>query len=273
MRRIVNEKLEIRSVLYKTPNVLLIGGERWSGKKSKTAFIICEGTSMSLNSGNTPQQWDPFLTIPNEEEYSYLDGDVINMYFPFECDGLQKAGEDLATYINVYMRDYETIAIIGHSKAGVCIANMARMLAKKIVLVFVSAPFNGTIMADPERVGIRVNKLENTFYKKFYKMHPVDLDVIPNSHFLRIANFSGIKSHICINVIAKCNRPLTMTDLFYQYVGSRIGYRESDGIVTVSSQKMISLKFPTVDTLYLNASHANSLKRYMSIHREKYIIE
>ena len=147
MRESVNEKMDIKNVLYKTRNVLLIGVD--GRHKEDTAYIVCEGLSMSVDDYNVPYKWDPYLSIPTEKEYEgILNGDIISMYFPFECKGLQKAGEDLAFYINENMKKYSQVVIIGHSKAGVCIANMARMLARKCVLVFVSAPFEGTIIVD-----------------------------------------------------------------------------------------------------------------------------
>ena len=218
MRESVNEKMDIKNVLYKTRNVLLIGVD--GRHKEDTAYIVCEGLSMSVDDYNVPYKWDPYLSIPTEKKYEgILNGDIISMYFPFECKGLQKAGEDLAFYINENMKKYSQVVIIGHSKAGVCIANMARMLARKCVLVFVSAPFEGTI------------------------------------------------------IVSECVNVHNIVDLGCKYLGHRIGYKHSDGIVSVFSQERLSKDYPTVKEIRIDASHANSLKRLLSLEKEKYIID
>lgn len=272
MRESVNEKMDIKNVLYKTRNVLLIGVD--GRHKEDTAYIVCEGLSMSVDDYNVPYKWDPYLSIPTEKEYEgILNGDIISMYFPFECKGLQKAGEDLAFYINENMKKYSQVVIIGHSKAGVCIANMARMLARKCVLVFVSAPFEGTIIVDSFKMKKRLTTVENKVYQKYYNQHSVDLDIMPKSLFLRKADFSGVKNHLCINIVSECVNVHNIVDLGCKYLGHRIGYKHSDGIISVSSQERLSKDYPTVKEIRMDASHANSLKRLLSLKKEKYIIE
>ena len=92
----------------------------------------------------------------------------------------------------------------------------------------------------------------------------VDLDIMPNSSFLReIADFSGVERHPCINVISECTYPRTILDLGCKYLGFRVGYKHSDGIVSVESQESLSKNYPIVGKVYINASHANSLKRLL----------
>ena len=260
MRIRVDEKLNIDTVLYKTPNTLLLG---LRNKSSDIAFIVCEVTSMSVDDENHPCKWGKHLTIPSRKEYNLLKGDVITMYFPFECKGLQQAGEDLAFYINENMKCYKRIVIIGHSKAGVCIANMARMLIRKSVLIFVSAPFEGTKLADSEEVKKRVTKTEFGIYDKYFNQHPVDLDIIPNSYFLKeVADFSGVTRHTCVNIISECVGIHSVEDIIFKYIAFRMGYEHSDGIVSVSSQKALSESYQ-MRTMEIDASHANSLKKVL----------
>lgn len=275
MREAVNEKLRIKNVFFKTRNVLLLGITDNSKRSKHTAFIICEGVSMSVDQYNVPYLWDPFLSIPNEKEYrGVLEGDILSMYFPFECMGLQEAGKDLAEYINENMSDYQKIVIIGHSKAGVCIANMAKMLKRKVILIFVSAPFEGTIMTDAKNIKERLIKPEYAIYKKYYNEHPVDLDIKTDSEFLRkVADFSGVNDHTCINIISECISLYSIVDVGCKYLGMRIGYEHSDGIVSVNSQESLSRKYLSIKNIYIDASHANSLKRMLSARRKKYIIE
>ena len=263
MRKKVDENLYIKTVLYKTTNVLLLGITNY--EYQDRAFIICEGFSLSVNGQNHPCQWGKNLTIPDEREYARLPGNIIAMYFPFECQGLQQAGEDLAFYINENMRRYKHVVIIGHSKAGVCIANMARMLKRKVTLMTVSAPFKGTDMADIEKVKERLSKTEFNIFKYYYNQHPVDLDIMPNSYFLKnVADFSGVEKQKCINVVTECIWIHGVRDILCKYLAFRMGYKKSDGIVTVSSQKSLSDTYSTVQTMYIDASHVNSLNSLLT---------
>ena len=273
MRESVNSKIQLENVLFKTGNLLLVkvGTKK---NKTRTAYIVCEGVSLSVDKYNVPYLWDPYLSIPNEKEFKGIfQGDIFLMYFPFECEGLQQAGMELAKYIDEKMKEYDDIIVIGHSKAGVCIANMARMLKRKCVLLFVSAPFKGTIMTKKEAVKAKVTQPEYRIYEKYYNQHPVDLDIMEDSLFLqKVADLSGVKHHLCINVVSECLCLLTITDVGCMYLGWRIGYKHSDGIVSVSSQESLSKTYPNVKTIHIDASHANSLKRLFS-RRTKYIVD
>lgn len=274
MRERVSEKMNIKNVLYKTQNVLLTGIDMDS-KNRQTAFIICEGVSMSIDRYNVPYKWDPYLSIPNKKEYKgILDGNILSMYFPFECEGLEQAGMELAKYINEQMEEYDQIVAIGHSKSGVCNANMARMLKRKCGLVFVSVPFDGTIMTDKTAVRAKVTRPEYAIYERYYNQHPVDLDIEPDSYFLtEVADFSGVEKHTCINVVSECLSLHSIADLGCKYLGWRIGYEHSDGIVSVDSQEKLGKKYPNVKTIHIDACHANSLKRLLSTRKGKYIID
>ena len=274
MRESVDQKMQL-NVLYKTQDILILNVNACANKIRQTAYIVCEGASMSADKYNIPCRWDPFLSIPNEKEFKRIsEGDIFLMYFPFECRGLQQAGEELAEYINKNMKEYSKIVVIGHSKAGVCVANMSRMLNRKCVLIFVSAPFEGTILTNEEEIKAKVSKVEYAVYRKYYNRHLVDLDIMPNSSFLReIADFSGVERHPCINVISECTYPRTILDLGCKYLGFRVGYKHSDGIVSVESQESLSKNYPIVGKVYINASHANSLKRLLLASKKKYIIE
>ena len=266
-RKRVDECLKIQTVLYKTPNVLLLGIKN---EGNDTAFIVGEGVSMSVNNQNVPYRWDPYLTIP--DGYDALEGDIIGMYFPFESAGLEQAGNDLAMYVNQNMLKYKNIVLIGHSKAGVCLANMAKWLKRKTVMGFVSAPFMGTNITDAKKIKEKLTKAEYMIYRKYYNQHKVDLDIMPNSDFLRNADFSGVKDHVCINVVSECIHVWSFVDIGCKYLNHRLKYKHGDGIVNVVSQEFLTFLYPEVRKIKLDASHANSLKRLFS-NKEKYIIE
>lgn len=274
MRKKVNEYLDIKTVLYKSQNVLLLRTSSIE-QESKTAFIICEGSSLSIDELNIPYKWDPYLKFPNKREYKgTLKGDIIMMYFPFECKGLEEAGRDLAYYINENMYSYDNLMIIGHSKAGVCIANMAKMITRKAIFVFVSAPFEGTIINDTEKVKSMLSNKEYQIFRKYYTQHAVDIDVQKNSDFLRkVADFSGVKKHHSINVISECKDIYTCKDIVFKYFAARMGYKHSDGLVLVSSQESLTQTYPLMKTIYIDSSHAESLERLLSANRDDYIID
>lgn len=270
MRTRANVNLNIKEVLYKTYNVLLVSIRRT--ENTDTVFVICEGCSMSVGDKNELYKYDPFLTIPDENEYQELEGDIIEMYFPFECQGLEEAGIDFSHYINYNMKKYKNIILIGHSKGGVCFANMARMLDRMTKMLFVSTPFKGTIMTDPEKMEKILCKPEYKLYRIYYYQHIVDLDIMPGSYFMRTADFSGVKNHTCINVISQNVHIRTPMDLGCKYLNSKLGYEHGDGIVDLESQEYIHEIAP-VKKVYIDATHANSLKRLISKNRNRYIIK
>lgn len=267
----VDKYMCIDTVLYNSPNLLLVETRR---RTEKAAYIICEGLSMSVDTKyNVPLKWDPYMTIPNAEGYPEQEGDIIMMYFPFECAGLKEAGIELAEYINSNMKDYEDIYIIGHSKGGVCIAKAAKWLKKRCFMVFVSAPFMGTVMADENKVKRRLNTpIEYGIYERFYKRHKVDLDIRPTEEPFRNCDYSGVVRHQCVNVISETVNIHTPMDLGCKYLNLRMHYTHGDGIVTVATQKILSVLYSNVRTVYIDASHGNSLSRYLSKDADKYII-
>lgn len=270
MRRIkVIDNMKINTVLYKSSNLLLLG---LKNNESNTAFIVCEGLSMDVNDENFICKWDPGMSIPTQKGYPELKGDIILMYFPFECTGLKKAGEELADYINFNMYNYKNIILIGHSKAGVCFANMARLLKRRTTMMFISAPFLGTKIAEPREVARYLNFIEYRVYDKIYKQHNVDVDIIRGSRFIKNADYSGVKDHKCINVISEIKRIRSIADIGCCYLKHRLKYCRADGIVEVYSQEYVNQKYSEVSKIYIDASHVNSLYRVLSENRNKYII-
>lgn len=270
-RKKVSKDLRIDNILYKSSNLLLLETRR-NEVDSDNVYIICEGVSMSVDNDNILCKWDPFMTIPTSAEYPNLRGNIINMYFPFECKGLEYAGEELAVYINFNIPHYKTVWLIGHSKGGVCFANMAKWISRRVRMDFISAPFGGTTMVDAELMKKRfATSFEYRVYQKLYKRHKVDLDLMPDSKFLANCDFSGVGRHICRNVISETRNVYEPVDRVCKYLNFRCLHARGDGIVTVSSQKKVNRLCKEV--IYLDASHANSLGRFLSKGWEKYIID
>ena len=271
MRRIkVIDNMRINTVLYKSSNLLLLG---LRNNESDIAFIVCEGLSMDVNDENFICQWDFGMSIPTQKEYPEFKGDILLMYFPFDCEGLENAGEELASYINWNMYMYKNIILIGHSKAGVCFANMARLLERRTTMMFISAPFLGTKIVEPAEVARYLNFIEYSIYDKVYSKHNVDIDIMRGSNFIRNADYSGVKNHKCINVISEIKSIRSIADIGCYYLKQRLKYCHSDGIIEVYSQEYLNKKYSEVAKIYIDASHANSLYRVLSENRNKYIID
>ncbi len=269
-RSIVDKYTCIDTVLYNSSNLLLIETRR---SKENIAYMLCDGMSMSMDKKyNIPVKWDPYMTIPTIEGYPELKGDLIMIYFPFECAGLKEAGLELATYINDNMKKYDQIVLIGHSKGGVCLANIAKWLERRVYMILISAPFLGTNMVNKDKVRRRLTMpLEYKIYERFYNQHKVDLDLALDSEFLRDCDYSGVTRHRCKNVISETRNVYTFMDLGCKYINHRMFYAHGDGFVTVSTQEILSRLYKNVETLYIDASHMNSLTRYLSFDN-KYII-
>lgn len=268
MRKMVERGTKIKMMEFVSRNILLCRIQQKID--TDTLFIICDGMSMSVNEHNIITDKDPFLTIPDEKEYlNRLDGDVVAMYFTFSCKGLEKAGRDLAGYIEDCANlKYKNIILIGHSKAGVCFANAARWFKSKVCIMCVSAPFRGNILADKEEMEKRLSEKSYKIYMKYFNNHLVDREIIPMSDFLRNADFSGITKHHCINIVSKIKKVRSIQDWGCKYIGKIAGLEESDGIVECSSQ----LAIKSAINLYLDASHATSMKRVLSTNVDEYIL-
>ena len=115
---------------------------------------------------------------------------MYDLYYTFECTGLNEAARDLANFIATNELG-EDIWLIGHSKCGVCFYKAIEyistyLIRSKIYLVTISAPFNGTIMASNrfKKIPKRMNFLLNFVHGLLFSDHAVDKDISPHSEFL-----------------------------------------------------------------------------------------
>lgn len=270
MRRRLTNYTDINTVLYRSNNATLIGILR--RRNTKIAVIIGDGCSLNLCDGNNdPKLWDECLLLPDEKEYEdVLNGDIMHMYFSFTCNDLDSAGKEIAEYINSCMYKYDNIFVVGHSVAGVCFANMARYLKRNVTFHFISVPFLGTTVARNEICWENsLSQLEHIFYSDNCRMYSMSL----LDDFLKKADFSGIKNHESINVIAECKKLYKASDYFGKKFNKKFNLNHGDGIVKVSSQRGISTIYEeSVNEVYIDATHWNSLQRYLSVKRYRYII-
>lgn len=268
MRKFAKKGMLIKEMEFVSENIIIFKVQK--KRNADTLFIVNKGLSMSVDNENYITRYDPFLMFPDEKEYvSRLDGDVAEMYFTFSSEGLDTSGKDLAGYIyNCAGMRYKHIVLIGHSKAGVCFANASKLFGENTSMILVSAPFKGTIIADEKEMRERLSKGEKKIYDKIFNNHAVDKDLIPNSDFMSKADYSGVLTHKCLNIVSVVKTPYSISDLGCKCLGKIAKLGISDGVVSLESQS--ALKIP--NTIFIDASHATSLDRVLSRNFDRYIL-
>ncbi len=247
----------IDNIEYKSEN-LIIHVNKQGGKKN--LVIIGSGYSLSIDENNKVIKHDLFLSLYNAKGYS-KNTTVMSIFYPFESKGLQQAGKELSDFINSKLKEYEEITLIGHSKCGVCFANAAKWIERKINIVTVSASFYGTPVADKEKIEATLKGLQKKVALIIFGNHNVDKDIMINSKFMRVANYSALENHNHINVMSTCpKKSFNPIDLLLMYVDKK-GVN-GDGIAPFVSQK---LKFKSTTTVIIEKTHAHSLSKAIGI--------
>ena len=257
MRSIFVTKMqELEKVIYSTNNLIMHIAKQG---KTKRLVILGSGYSLSIDKQNQIVSHDPLMILPSMKGYSD-DTTVVSIFYPFECEGLEEAGKELAEFINSKLVDWNEIILIGHSKCGVCFANAAKWIESKVTIVTVSAPFSGTPIADRESILKKLNWLEKVAYSLIFSNHEVDKNIMPNSEFIENADYSGLQKNNHINVISICpTKSLNPIEMFLMYMDK---YVDGDGIVPKESQE---LQFDTTNTKRIEATHATSLQKSINL--------
>lgn len=257
-------------IIYKSQNLILQIQDRKD--EAQRIVILGEGYSKSVDDEGKVIECDPFMLKPDKQLFGQQT-QVIYAYFPFDTEvqseRLATAGKELANYINEDLKTYDddNIIAIGHSKCGVCFANMAQWLTRRITIVTISAPFKGTIVVDKDLSKSKTNNIEFWIYNKIFSNHQVDKDIIPDSYFLQNVNYDGLLTQNHINIISSFNnKPNNLVDCVLAYIKNKY-LPESDGVVSVESQ---ILKYSNTVTLYIEASHATSMTKGIEIIKEIY---
>ena len=244
MRKFWNKGDQISSY-YKTQNIILHLVQ--VGKGHGRTVIIGNGHSMSINSKGVIIKVEPCMTIPHYVEKFNANDTVYDLYYTFECTGLNEAARDLANFIATNELG-EDIWLIGHSKCGVCFYKAIEyistyLIRSKIYLVTISAPFNGTIMASNrfKKIPKRMNFLLNFVHGLLFSDHAVDKDISPHSEFLSSLPCESYVLRVCTHY----NICSTLVEThFWECKGVQEKFckflawatRLSDGIVKYSSQ-------------------------------------
>lgn len=262
MRRkfVLNNEL-LEGIVYKTTNIVM--QKIQEGRNRRKCYIIGNGHSLSVNDDNRVIKHDPLMHIFQPK----IDKDVTvyAFYFTFESSGLADSSKEIAYFVNELLEDYDQIYLIGHSKCGVCVYDASYYCERDIILVTISAPFKGTVIADKNRMeAILKFPLFIKFYRMIFSDHNVDKDIIPNSHFLQNMKPAIYEEHFNIvssfRGIASCRGLLD----FGLILLDKIMKIHGDGVVSYSSQQ---IRFtPTIEIF---CSHANSLKKGLQVVEEQ----
>jgi len=255
-------------ILYSSDNVILQVIEQ--NKNAQNVVILGEGYSESVNEEGIITHCDPLMFKPNINLFNQ-DTQVIYVYYPFDVEKQQErlaiAGQEIASYINENLKDYEeeNIVAIGHSKCGVCFANMAQWLNRKITIVTISAPFKGTIVADKNVFKEKMNYFEFSIYNIMFSNHQVDKDIIAGSYFLEQTNYDGLANQNHINIVSTCKKESNnLIDNILAYINNKYSIN-GDGIVPLESQLM---EYENTIQLFIDASHATSMEKGIEVAKQ-----
>ena len=247
----------LRDILYKSDNLII---QQLASGSNDVVIIHGSGHSVSVNENNKVTFSDPLFTLPHKTT-DYGKCTVLTMYFPKCCQGLESAGKELAEYINNHLGAYNQVVLHGHSKCGCCFINLAQWLTRRVTIVAVSAPLNGTPVADLKAFSSRLGAIAKYFYLRIFSDHNVDRDICPSSKFIRnLAIDYAVKNHDCHIIVSKCGWSWNLIDLLLWLIDTVFDVN-GDGIVPLESQIP---KEPVHCYNMIIASHATSMRKSMS---------
>ena len=249
----VKEGDVLQNVVYRSENLVVHVAKEGTNEK---LVILGSGYSLSINEQNKITNHDPLMIMPSTKEYRD-NTTVMSIFYPFECKGLEEAGKELSIFVNEIAKEYDEIILIGHSKCGVCFANAAKWIQQTVTIATVSTPFNGTLIADRKTILEKLGFFEKIAYTLIFSDHQVDKDIIPESNFIKNADYSGLQEHHHINIISTCpSKTLNPIEWFLIYLDKK--YVNGDGIVPEMSQK---LTLDQTTEKNIKATHATSLQK------------
>ncbi len=245
------------NVIYKSRNLII----QQVQEGNRDLIILGMGGSLSVDEQNKIVHHDPLMVIPAIE---FQGKTVLSVFYPFETGGLEDSGKELSAYINSIAPDYDSITLIGHSKCGACFANAAKWIEQKetLTVVTISTPFHGTTAADKDAMFEKLNWFEYGAFMMIFSNHKVDQDLIPDSEFIKNADYSGLEDCRHLNIISTCPpKNESFTGFLLKCLDKR-GEINGDGIVPEASQ---NLSYSNTITKKIEATHDNSLEMGIKI--------
>ena len=256
MKTLIKKGQYLENVVFKGKNVIIQKIE--TELRSKRCIVIGNGHSLSVDEDDKITLHDPgmskFAVSMKHTVYAF--------YFTFESDGLLESSKELAEFVNKISYYYEEVILIGHSKCGVCVQNAKQYINRKNTIVTISAPFDGTFIADKKACESKLkNLLFIKIYNKIFSNHNVDKDIMPNSEFIQNMNRQCIDFNITssINKVGDCKN---IKDLIL-FIFDKMMKVNGDGIVSLDSQMKC---FANID-VNISCSHASSLQKGLEVVR------
>ena len=259
MKKLVKKGQYLKNVVFKGKNIVVQQIER--ELRSKRCIVIGNGHSLSVDKNDKVTLHDPGMS-----KFSVsMKHTVYAFYFTFESDGLLESSKELAEFVNKLSYYYEDIILVGHSKCGLCVQNAKQFITRKSTIVTISAPFDGTIIADKKACEAKLkNPILIKIYNKIFSDHNVDKDIMPNSEFIKNMNQQCIDLNITssINKVGDCKNIMDWILLIFDKMMKVNG----DGIVSLDSQKKC---FSYID-VNISCSHATSLQKGLEVFKSFY---
>lgn len=253
---------QLEGIVYKSKNLIVQKLEKGQERNcEKTLVVLGNGWNVSVDNKDKVTEHDPFFAIP-KEEVRLLKGksyEILTAYFPFECQGIDQTGQELAQFINHNYGGYKVI-MIGHSKSGVCFANLSKWLeanGEDAIVVTVSAPYGG-VKSDEENLQ-KLNALEQWLYPKIIVSHRTNDDITKDSSFLlETADFTGLSTREFYNirsVLLENSYAYDQSILIFRWIDNKFNVN-GDGVVGFKEQQA---PIQEKSEFIIGASHQSSM--------------
>lgn len=190
---------------------------------------------------NSKNALNPY--IKNESVYS--------LYLTPACKGIKYFQEEFSDFINALGKDF---SFVGFSKGGLLMSGLDIKRTSKFVFV---APTFGCIFGNKEMVFNEIDKykschilnifqtIELILYKKIVQLieswRPVDIDMSPNSQFLKSLNLKGLSRHRVLLITSTSPKiACNLQDAFFRHFGRYVGLDEyGDCMMSLENQSKV----------------------------------
>lgn len=202
--------------------------------------------------------------------------DIYTVGFKKDCSGLLEASREVGKFVSS-LNSYNQINLLGISKGGPvfckALESINSGLMDRINLFTVSSPFEGTVLATPDRLKELAHKklsiigdiAYKNIYEKAYTYSPVDSDIGIGTEFIKSLNDAKplLKKVNFINIITQCDSNTFKEaikrkdmDAIMQHI-LNWAIVKGDGIVPLESQEHFSNLAKRV--VYLQTPHSWTL--------------
>ena len=181
----------------------------------------------------------------------YSNETVYSLYLSPSCKGIKYFQEEFSDFINALGKDF---SFVGFSKGGLLMSGLDIKRTSKFIFI---APTFGCIFGDENEVFEEIDHFksvhslnifqlfEANLFKKIVHIigsrRPVDLDMAPNSQFLKNLNLKKLNNHRVLLITSTFSRLESDTlDSFFRHLGKFVNLHEyADGIMKLEKQSLV----------------------------------